>query len=206
MNEKNKKLLHIIKRVKEKHSDDNMVLVIPHFMSKSFTSFCSMREDLLIIKKYLERLFKEQDDIIQSALMYSSISLYGKCFTDATENKAPKLEPLQLFKDHIEIFNTHKYLMELRHKFISHRGNTAGEVEVSYLLVPNEREDAQVRYHRLKQISFDLNMQKKIKTLINFILESLERKIQKSGQKTYSAFIKNFTPEEMKFMIINNLK
>jgi len=78
--------------------------------------------------------------------------LYGKCFTDASENSFPKLEPSELFSEGGEKFETHKYLMDLRHQFIAHRGDTASEVGVAYLLVPksDSLDKTRVQFNQLK--------------------------------------------------------
>ena len=206
MDEATDRLIEIVRRVKSTYSEENIVLAIPGFLSKSFTSFCSMREDLILIKQYLKRMMVENDEVVKSALTYSSISLYGKCFTDAASSNAPKLEPNQLFVEGNEFHGTHEYLMNLRHHFISHRGVTDSEIEVSYLLVPWEGEQTQVRYSRLKKIAFDTEQRRSIDKLINYLLEKLAAKIQKSGQKVYKAYLKNFTPEQITQMMLNNMQ
>ena len=54
----------------------------------------------------------------------------------------------------------------------------------------------------------NLNREKRseISELIDFLVPLVKDKIQKSGQKTYNALFDNFTPEEMSFMLINNMK
>ena len=206
MSEKTNKIIKIIRDAKSAYSEDNIVLAIPKFMSKHFTSFCSMREDLLLIKQYIQRLDTETDLLVKSSFTYSAISLYGKCFTDASKVNAPKLEANQLFKNDIDLKKIHEYLMDLRHHFISHRGDTEGEVEVAYLLIPKEEGEPQVRYSRLKQMSFSKEQQNDIMRLADYLLEEVIRKIQKSGQKTYDAFFKNFTPDLMTIMALNNMR
>jgi len=209
MEAKTNRLISIIKDAKNSYSEDNFVLLIPRFVSKSFTSFCSMREDLILIKEYIRRLKNEEDSILKSALTYSSISLYGKCFTDATNKKAPKLEPKQIFTTKTELLDTHEYLMNLRHNFIAHRGDTEVEVEAAYLLIPKKDGEAQVRYSQLKQMSFHKEQHIKIIELVDFLLDIVMNKIEKTGEKTYSGFLNildDFTPEQIQFMMVNNIK
>lgn len=139
-------------------------------------------------------------------MTFSIISLYGKCFTDATHNKAPKLESDKLFQEQEELFEIHNYLMDLRHHFISHRGESEGEVEAAYIIIPKAEGEPQIRYQRLKQVSFTIDQLEEITKLINFVLGELANKIQKSGQKAYSTYLKLFTPEQMSFMMLNNMK
>jgi len=206
MDKKTERLIDIIRDAKSKYSEENLVLVIPKFMSKSFTSFCSIREDLLLIKKYLEKLEIEKDVIISSALTYSLISIYGKCFTDATKSKSPKLEPKQIYEEGSNFLMTHDYLMDLRHNFIAHRGDTENEVEAAYLLIPKEEGEPQVRYAQKKRMNLNSEKRNEISELVEFLLPIVMDKIQKSGQKTYNALFDNFTPEQMSFMLINNVK
>ena len=158
------------------------------------------------IINYTDRLKIGQDKIIKSSLTFSIISLYGKCFTDATQSKAPKLEAKEIFKNKEEMRETHEYLMELRHHFISHRGESDGEVEAAYILVPKSEGDPQIRFHRLKQISFNNEQLESIELLIKFIMSELKTKMDKSGLKAYRDYFKLFTPEQMSFMTINNMK
>lgn len=206
MDKKTEKLIEIIKKAKDRYSEENLVLAIPGFLAKSFTSFCSMREDLLLIHEFLKRLETEKDKIICASLTYSLISLYGKCFTDASQTKAPKLEPNQLFEKGSNFEETHNFLMYLRHNFIAHRGDTESEVEAAYLLVPKVEGEPQVRYTQTKQMKFSHEEIGKVSQLIDYLLAMIIKKIQKSGQKTYDAYLKNFSANEMTFMMLNNLK
>ncbi len=206
MDEKTERLIKIIEEVKAESAENNFAFIVPHFMAKSFTSYCSMREDLILIKEYIACLEREDNRVINSALTYSTISLYGKCFTDATKSKAPKLEPSHLFKEKAELKETHDYLMNLRHHFIAHRGDTESEVEGAFLLIPKEEKDPQMRFLGLKRMTFSQEKKKKIIVLIDFLLDEVMKKIERAGQKMYSAYLKNFTPEEMGIMRIDNVE
>jgi len=111
-------------------------------------------------------------------------------------------------KNSDENLETHNTLIEHRHQFIAHRGDTESEVGISYLLVPkNDKiENAQIRFNQLKLVSFSSGEIIKIETLIKFIIGELVIKIQKSGQKTYEGMLNSFTPEELTSMLMNNLK
>jgi len=205
MDEKTRKLRDILKKAKAEYSQDNIVLVVPHFLSKSFKTYCSMRGDLLLIKRYLERLAFEDDDLISSSLTYSLIALYGKCFTDATSSKSSKLEQEKLFDGESEYLETHAYLMCLRHDFIAHRGETQDEVEAAFITLPKGKGDSGIRFHSQKLNSFSKAKQKKINDLLDFVINIVEKKIQKCGQKVFTDYIKIVTPKQMSFMSINNL-
>ena len=142
-------------------------------------------------------------------LTYSLISLYGKCFTDGSQHSNSKLEPSHLFKeDDTENQEVHTYLMNLRHQFIAHRGETDSEIGIAFMIIPKEGsiDDNQIRFTQLKQNSFSPERLDLIEKTINHIIESLKESIEKNGQKLYENFLKIFTPEQIKLMLLNNAK
>lgn len=79
--------------------------------------------------------------------------------------------------------------MDLRHQFIAHRGETDSEIGISFMVVPKENVDgSQVRFKQLKQASFNGEKLLEIKVLIEYLIDELKKKIQKSGQKVYDGF------------------
>lgn len=206
MNKKDQRLLSIIKSAKAEYTDDNLVVIIPNIFSKGFTTFCSIREDLLMMKQYTLKLPLEKDDVIKSALMYSIISLYGKCFTDASKSKFPKLET-DVFNGKPAFKKTHDDIMELRHRFIAHRGDTESEVTAAFMLIPKEDSSGvEIKFKRLKQISFQSDKLKEIRELIDFLVKKLDFKIEKGAKKAKKGMLENFTPEQLAFMNLNNTK
>lgn len=213
MDKKDEKTIELLRRVKNKFGNDNTLLLIPHNIRKNaarhFISYCSMHEDLVQIKKYLETLQHPVDVTIKSALTYSIISLYGKCFTDATSTNSPKLEANKLFKSKPRLQATHEFLINLRHNFIAHRGDTAAEREVVYLLIPNNKEkETQIKYGRIKQVSFNNEQKTQILELVNFIIIELQRKIEKKRSTVvkwlYNEFFPSLPPLKLAPLIINN--
>lgn len=208
MDKTNERLIELLKQAQAKFAEDHMVIIVPSFLSKKFVGYCSMREDLLLTLEYIKVLKTYPDKVIKSALSYSLIALYGKCFTDASKNNYPKLEPDHLLKDDQANLDTHKFLIELRHQFIAHRGKTESEVGIAYLAVPKKDslEKSQVRFSQLKLTSFleiDLD---RIEKLIVFLLEKIMEKIQATGQEVHNTMLKAFTTEELGLMMINNMK
>lgn len=207
MSKKHERLIHLIKNAQDEFAKDYIVLAIPGFMSKKFIAYCAMKEDIELILKYIKILRTKPSNEIESALSYSLISLYGKCFTDASKNNFPKLES-SIFKDHDHLSETHTYLMELRHQFIAHRGDTESEIGIAYMIMPKEKGDekSQIRFSQVKQKSFSENDLNRFEEQMNFIHASLIEKIQKTGQKLHDGFLNVFTPEEIVKMLINNTK
>jgi hypothetical protein len=209
METQHEKLVFLIKKIVSEYGKDNNVVAIPGFLSKSFIAYCSMREDILLSLKYIEHLRTiPTDNVIKSALNYALISNYGKCFTDATKSKSPKLEPSKIFENQNEFLSIHDFLMELRHKFIAHRGTTDSEAEIAVLLFPigKPEKDSQIRFKQLKDISFKEEKIIEIEKLLNFVLSVLEKKIKKSSEKIYKGFFKLFNEKQINAMIMNGIK
>lgn len=208
MDKTKERLTHLLKQAQAEYSKEHLVIPVPGFLSKKFIAYCSMKEDLELILEYINILKTKPDRLIKSALSYSMISLYGKCFSDASKNSYPKLESEILLKGDKENQEMHNSLIDLRHQFIAHRGKTESEIGISYLAIPkkNPLEKSQLRFSQLKQSSFSDKDLNKIEGLIKTLVEKLKEKIQKSGQKVHDGMFKLFTTEQLGMMIINNMK
>ena len=208
MKTKNEKLLYLINQAKEEYSEDYIVIPVPKFISNKFVAYCSMRVDLELILKYIMTLRDGPEREIKSAMAFSIISLYGKCFSDASKNSYPKLESSNLFQEGEDNYKTHKYLIELRHQFIAHRGETDSEIGISYIIIPKsgDLDKTQVRFSHLKLTSLSKTDLTKIEILVKYLIEELKVKIQKTGQKIHSGMLKLFTHEQLNKMLINNMK
>ena len=208
MDNKTKRLIRLIKKAQTEYAEDYLVVAIPGFLSKKFIAYCAMREDLKKTLEYIKLLGTDVNPIIKSALTYSLIALYGKCYTDASKNNFPKLEPKNLFKDDNQLKEVHNFLMDLRHQFIAHRGDTESEIGVSFMVIPKKEgvEQSQVSFSQVKLNAFSPEELAKIMTLINYTIEYLEQVIQKNGQKVYEVFFDMFTPEQIALMLMNNAK
>lgn len=208
MDKKTDRLIHLIKQTEEKYSEEYLVYTVPSFVSKKFIAYCAMKEDMELILQYIFELRNNPTGVIKSALSYALISLYGKCYTDAARNKFPKLEPSQLFKDGEENYVTHEYLMNLRHQFIAHRGETENEIGISFMLVSKKEslEKTPVHFSQLKMVGFSNEDLDRFEVLIKYLIERLLEKIQKNGQKVHDGMLNLFTPEELTLMLINGAK
>jgi hypothetical protein len=209
MDKATERYIQLIKNAQTEYSEQYFAVAIPGFMSKKFIAYCAMKGDLEMVLNYIEFLKTRPLDLtIKSSLTFSIIALYGKCFTDASKNSYPKLEPNVLFVDQEDFFKTHKFLMDLRHQFIAHRGKTESEIGIAFMLIPKKVGDSQsqIKFNQIKQYSFDIEKLIEFEHLMKYIISDLEKKIQKSGQKLYDGLLENFTPEQLTFMAINNAK
>lgn len=208
MSKKNERLIGLMKRAQLEFGDKYLVFTIPEIMSKKFIAYCAMSEDIKLIIEYINLLRSKPSNVVESALSYSLISLYGKCFTDASKNSYPKLEANNMFSESNDLLEIHKYLMDLRHQFIAHRGETESEVGIAFMLIPKEKDktQSQVQFFQVKQKSFSIDDLNKFEFLMNFINDWLMKRIKKAGEKLSDGFLNSFTPEEIVMLLLNNTK
>jgi len=209
MDKTTERYIQLIKNAQAEYSEEYFAFAIPGFMSKKFIAYCAMKRDLELVIEYIEFLkTSPQNATIKSSLTFSTIALYGKCFTDASKNSYPKLEPNSIFVNQDDFLKTHDFLMDLRHQFIAHRGKTESEIGIAFMLLPKKAGDSQtqIRFNQLKQYSFNVQKLTEFENLIKYIISELDKKIQKSGQKLRDGLIDNFTPEQLTLMMMNNAK
>ena len=202
--EKKKYILDLLRKAKAQYQENYMIVAVPNIFTRKFRGYCAIREDLLLILKYIDLILVQENTVIRSSLNYSFIALYGKCFTDASQSKSPKLEATNIPEGNLR--NTHNYLMELRHKFISHRGDTPNEVDITVMLFPKEgNEQTQMRYKQVKRLSLSTDNLNASRELINFLVGHVEQKINDTSQKAHDGFLEMFTAQELAVMMINNM-
>ncbi len=203
-----KRLKQLFLQAKSEYAEDYIIVGVPNFFAKKFIAYCAMKEDLELCLEYINLLRTETNKTLKSSLTFSLISLYGKCFTDASKNSYPKLEPNSLFKDESNLEEVHNYMMDLRHQFIAHRGETNSEIAICFLLIPKIEDisQTQVRFSQLKQMGFSKEDLDKIENLIKFVITELFKKIEKSGNKIHDGFLENFSHDLASALIINNVK
>ncbi len=209
MDKTTERYIQLIKNAQAEYSEEYFAFAIPGFMSKKFIAYCAMKRDLELVIEYIGFLkTSPQNATIKSSLTFSTIALYGKCFTDASKNSYPKLEPNSLFENQDDFLKTHDFLMDLRHQFIAHRGKTESEIGIAFMLLPKKAGDSQsqIRFNQLKQYSFNIQKLTEFENLIKYIISELDKKIQKSGQKLRDGLLDNFTPEQLTLMMMNNAK
>lgn len=196
----------LIKLAKRKFGDENIVMVVPKFMAKSFHSYCSMKEDLDLILRQLDYLEEQKyPKDIDASLTYSIITLYGKCFTDATSGKAPKLEANKIITEKKSI-KTHDYLMNLRHNFLAHRGETDSEIEAAFFLISKGSDTtSQVQFMRVKQTGFPPEKIEELRKHVTFIKSEVMTKIEKSAKKVQKGML-NLDKKIVKWTIINGVE
>lgn len=204
MDKTDDRILALLNHAIEEYSKKYRIQLVPGFLSKKYIAYNSMKADLNLIIQYINELRNPMNVVISSSLSYSLISLYGKCFTDASKSSYPKLEPSTLFKESDGNYETHKYLMDLRNDFVAHRGETDNEIGISYILIPKGEslEKNNVNFSQIKTTGFSIEDLNRIEKLVKYIIEKLAVKIRKSGRKVYDSMLKLFTVEQRNLMIL----
>ncbi|RQO64356.1 hypothetical protein DBR40_25805 [Pedobacter sp. KBW01] len=212
MTEKEKAIADIYNAVKATYPQ-NLLYVMPVELSKKLKSFMLIREDLSFVSNIVQELISLRESgnsnpTIELALWQSILITYGKCFT---ENKTgfSKLEKSLLEKHDNKYELLHEHLMELRHSYIAHRGDTAHEqamvfIKVSKTGVMLDRDTEDIIIAR-KQASPRVSDLKAIKDLVDLLIKEATIKIQKSGDKAHNAFLQKYTPEQAKCFLVNKM-
>nr|WP_121272491.1 hypothetical protein [Pedobacter schmidteae] len=213
MTEKEKAIADIYNTARNKYPQ-SLLYVMPDELSKKLKSFMLIREDLTFILDVAEQLIslKESDDpstTIEFALWQSILITYGKCFT---ENKAgfSRLEKSLLEKYNVKYQLLHEHLMELRHSYIAHRDDTEHEQAMVFIKVSKtgymldaDTEDIIIARKLASPRVGDL---KSLIELLDLLIKEVTIKIQNSGDRAHNAFLKKYTPEQAKCLLVNNIK
>lgn len=173
-----------------------------------------IREDLTFILNIAKELISlresaDSNTAIELALWQSILITYGKCFT---ENKAgfSKLEKslLETYDSKYQLM--HEHLMEVRHSYIAHRGDTVHEQAMVFInvsktgnMLDGDTEDIIIAR---KQASPRVSDLKSIIELLDLLIKEATIKIQKSGDKAHNAFLQKYTPRQAKSFLVNNIK
>ena len=176
---------NLIEKIKIQFGEKYILGLIPDKIASRFIAYCSMKHDIELIQKYIKELEKDHSKVIMSSLTYSSIILYSKCFTDASNSNFPKLEPADIFKNEKNHHDFHLYIMDMRNKFLAHRNLTTDEVGIAFFAVPRQESKNELKYKQVKFTGFSKEKLKDFTELISYMDIVLEKKIQKSSNKIF---------------------
>lgn len=197
MNEKILKLF--IEQIKDGNDGKHVDIMVPGYASKRVKAYQSMRADLILIRDATNLLRDNNyDHVITSSLYHTIIILYGKCFTDATFSKYPKLEEKDCFDEkHSHLFEAHKSIMELRHNFAAHRGSTEHEMAFAYLKLNIKDLSKQVGVKQLKRMMPKEEDLPLYLELFEYLIDVVEKKFEIAANKLWDHMVKEYSPERM---------
>jgi hypothetical protein len=198
-------LIKMLEVEKEKDKE-NMTVILPGFLTKKLGSWMLIREDLLFVKSCAVELInaKGKEDAarnatIEASLWYSLIITYGKCFTENQSGRS-RLEPNECFlEEHEALKEVHQTIMELRHGFIAHRGDTENEQAIVYLKVPKEAplgDEHEFKISSAKSYSPAIEKVQEYINLFDYLLHLVTDKIQRQADKVNVAGFFNGIDQE----------
>lgn len=176
----------------QKDEKENVVLLIPYSLSHKAVTYYEIQRDLFYIKSVCDELLKlvsmpreeisnEQFTIYEPALWFNVITFYGKCFTNYTEDSKPKLEE-SIFEEQENLIPTHNRMMEIRHKFVAHRGTTdLDHSEMVFIYSPETKiPNCKIKSVRvLNPFPEDILAYLEV---VNYLINKLSQKVDKVSQ------------------------
>jgi hypothetical protein len=168
---------------------------------KQAAAYAAMKRDLNDCKESLKLLkgYPKIDKTIHSALIFSTIIKYARCYTSASQGRGVSLQQSNVFKgpnSHLKDF--HNRTMKIRHSYLAHAGESDYESgEITLLLNPDVN-NKQVEYRRFSSYSLNDDIEK-----IDKHIAIVEASIQYVDEQ-----IKKITPTikaEVNSMSINDI-
>lgn len=190
----------ILRKIQNENDGEHMDFVLPGYIAKRLIAYQSIREDLLLVSNATKLLINEKHNhVITTSLYHTILVLYGKCFTDASSSKSPKLELKDCFDEEKDkaLAELHKELMNLRHNFVAHRGSTEHEIGFGYFRV---KIDDLSRHVNVKQLKRRLPSKDELKDyiqLFNHLVKVVEGKFEKEAGKVMKHMLSEYTGEEL---------
>lgn len=188
---------YFFEQLRSEQKEGFVDFIIPSIITRKIVAYQNMRVDLLSIKESAI-ILKERDldAHIKATLWSSTIAMYGRCFTDASESKFPKLET-DVFTMQSRLREWHEKIMTLRHNFVAHRGENNHEYSISYMRVCVNTLDKEVIVNHLRQNKPDDEYLDAIIELANYLVPVVENKYGKAATKVVKSMFDNFSYEEM---------
>lgn len=196
---KEEKIKLIFERIKQDNDGIHIDFLIPDYASKKLKAVQSMINDIKICTLAANKLLDEDyDTIVSTSLHNTIIILYGKCFTDSSKAKLTKLEPKDCFdSESMGLIETHGYLMDLRHNFVAHRGNSDHEASLAYLKLNSKNYSRQIRVRQIKLGKPKSSKLKLYLILFEHIMEVLNKMFRKESSKVFDHLLQEYKPEEL---------
>lgn len=181
----------LIDDLKNQNDGDTFDFKIPEHLEKKNIAYSSILLDLQTCEQALKQLKKKNKDIIQTSLFTTIIILYGKCFTDSSSSKFPKLE-LKMFEGQESRFKIlHTELMNMRHNYVAHRGMSEHEFGKAYFQINPKTMKWGIKVGLQRRHSFELEEIPEYLKLIEFLLIKVQEKYDKVGQKVINHMFEN---------------
>ncbi len=143
---------------------------------------------------------------IQKSVVRSIVITYGKCFAQA-DSRTIKLEETAIPNEFKEL---HRYLMDMRHKYVAHAGESSHESCKYVLVIPpltSIKYAADIPYATFIQIHQAVNIKiifkedflcliKKLLDFVNAKIVLLEKKVIDELQSNFKSYFCNLEPNK----------
>lgn len=186
-------------KIKLSNDPEHIYMIVPNQYSSKISSYISIYNDLLFIIDAANKLIHihsknpipnhlDSDFIYEPGLWYSIIITYGKLFSDASYARRSKLEEKDCFDEldaeTNELYKIHKELIELRHAFIAHRGES--EADYNLVTVRALKKDLNylgVHVESVRAYTIGTNVVLGYLKLFNSLISVVEKKRLKNSNK-----------------------
>ena len=196
---------HLVEKAIAENDGTTVDFILPENLSRKIEGYMSMSEDLELCLYALAQFELEISDQNQLlCLHYTLITLYGKCFMDATKNQYPKLEANDCFAASPNYLKTHAELIELRHHFIAHRGKSLNEAFLPIFQINIINHDQAIKMKMIKKSAPNNKKILAYKEIIIHLLKLIDVKREKAISKAYKHLTQNYTPEKMHELLLKN--
>ena len=195
-------ILQMISKANEDFSNENFTFFIPEKYSKKFLSWCAIHFDLKFCSEYLEELKNQHSNKFNISFLHTFLILYGRCFMDATSSKSSKLEK-EIFNDVLIALETHSEIMELRHNFVAHRGESESEVGTAFWILGKNSQHSEIKLKQIKRSSLPIEKIEKYQIHLHFLIKMVKARLDKHSDKLLTFFENKIPNEELIKYLIN---
>ncbi|UYZ64871.1 hypothetical protein [Hymenobacter weizhouensis] len=191
-------LEYLLEKIRQANDGNHVDFALPGYAAKNLLAYHGIREDLLLCLDATEELLATtHNKTITASLWYTVIALHGKCFTDASAAGLPKLEKDCFDSTQTDLLATHERLMDLRHRFLAHRGITDNEFGVAYLTMNLQTYARQAQIKSVKRNMPDRAELLNYRALLVHLIAKVEQKFEKTARKAWRHMLDTYTPQEL---------
>ena len=170
--------------------------ICPYFIAdspiaKRLSGLSQIMHDLSQARELMTLIDRVDNDEIKYSLWLSSVVTYAKCFVSANNGRGIKLEEEHVNKFNPESLNYHKELIELRHSYFAHAGDSESiRARIGIILSPihREKEVLWANYIMLKQ---QIITNENVK-LFCFLCEGIYEVVEDISNKTHEKLLEEY--------------
>ena len=181
----------VINDLRDQNAGDTFDFKVPEHLEKKNIAYYSILLDLQTCRKALVKLLELNEEIVQTSLFTSVIILYGKCFTDSSSSKYPKLESTVFDSQETKFGILHSTIMNMRHNFVAHRGETDHEFGKAYFQINPKTMEWGIKVGLQRRHSFEIEDIPDYIELIDFLIDLTIKKYEKVGSKVLKHIFTN---------------